>query len=118
MTIASSRIPKDSPVAITRTGRSGFVLNERNEMARMSAAEVTSLPVRESALTIASGVDPVLSYLLAHAREHEHLIVHREAEEKREDDDGDEVADRSGSWDAIDQVRSVSLLPEQHQEAV
>lgn len=39
-----------------------WVLSEANEMARMSAAQVTSRPVRASELTIAWRVSPVASY--------------------------------------------------------
>ncbi|MEA2303269.1 MAG: hypothetical protein QOH43_549 [Solirubrobacteraceae bacterium] len=62
MTNASSRIPNASPVAMIRTGRSGFVVSEKDETARIIAAEVTSRPLRDSdpttafaARTIASG---------------------------------------------------------------
>ena len=117
-TNASSRIPSARPVAITRTGRSGLVLSDRNEIARISAAEVTSRPgVRERAddgLLGRSG--PVV--LLAHPGEQEHLVVHREPEQEREHEDRDEVPDRAGRGDAVDQVGAVALLPEQHQEAV
>jgi hypothetical protein len=33
-------MPNESPVAIMRTGRSGLVLSDRNEIARISAADV------------------------------------------------------------------------------
>ncbi len=45
--------PTAKPVAAIWTTMSFWVLNEANEMARMSAAQVTSRPVRASELTIA-----------------------------------------------------------------
>jgi len=45
--------PTARPVAAIWTTMSFWVLSEANEMARMSAAQVTSRPVRASELTIA-----------------------------------------------------------------
>jgi hypothetical protein len=50
----------------------------------MSAALVTRRPVRPMPRTTASSVLRVAVVLLAHAREDEYLVVHQEAEQKRE----------------------------------
>jgi hypothetical protein len=61
-TTASTKIPTPIPVAIISTTTSGALLSEANEMARITAAQVTSRPVRASAPTTASRVDRVRSY--------------------------------------------------------
>ena len=61
-TTASMKIPTPSPVAIISTTMSGALLSEAKEIARITAAQVTRRPVRASAPTTASRVDPVRSY--------------------------------------------------------
>jgi hypothetical protein len=49
MMVASTRIPAASPKARTRMSTLGVSVIDANEMHRMTAALVTSRPVRESA---------------------------------------------------------------------
>jgi hypothetical protein len=62
MIVASSRIPAARPVASTFTLVSGPDESERNARNRISAALVTSRPVRPMPRTTASLVWPVASY--------------------------------------------------------
>jgi hypothetical protein len=56
------RVPAASPVAITLTRRSGLVVSDRNEIARIKAALVTRRPVRARRLMTAPAVVPLRSY--------------------------------------------------------
>src|SRR5437764_8274573 len=61
-TVASSRIPAPRPVPITLTSVPGLDDRATKAKNRISAAQVTSRPVRPSPVTTALLVDPVLSY--------------------------------------------------------
>ena len=62
MIVASSRMPAASPVAMTLTSVSGPEASETNARKRISAALVTSRPVRPMPRTTAVSVAPVASY--------------------------------------------------------
>ena len=62
MIVASSRIPAARPVARTLTSVSGPEASDMNARNRISAALVTSRPVRPIPRTTASSVEPVASY--------------------------------------------------------
>jgi hypothetical protein len=61
ITVASSRIPAASPVAKTLTSVSGPEAIDTNARNKISAALVTSLPVRPMPRTTAESVEPVAS---------------------------------------------------------
>ena len=66
---------------------------------RRVRALVTSLPVRDRPSSIASIGRARLVVGLPHPREHEDLVVHREAIEEREDHQRDPGGDRMGRVD-------------------
>ena len=84
---------------------------------RMSAALVTSFPVRARPSSIARSVEPRLVVRLAHPREHEDLVVHREAEEEREDHQRDPRRDRLRRRD-VPERRAVALLEDEDDDPV
>ena len=54
--------------------------------------------------------------LLPDPGQDEHLVVHREPEEEREDHQRDPERHRTGLGDPEDRVRAVALLPEEHHQ--
>ena len=61
ITVASKMIPAASPIANSLISKPGLDESTRNANIRISAALVTSLPVRASPSSIAFSVDPVSS---------------------------------------------------------
>ena len=59
-----------------------------------------------------------LVVLLADAREHEDLVVHRDPEQEREDHDRDPRDDRVGRLDSPDRVRAMAVLEDEHDDPV
>ena len=86
-------------------------------MNRISAAPVTSRPVRARPATTALSVSPRLVVLLAHPGQDEHLVVHRQPEQEREDQHRQPERHRARRRDAEDLLRAVAVLPEQHGRA-
>jgi hypothetical protein len=83
-----------------------------NDAAITSAAAVIRRPVRSSER---DGFDVVAARpRLAHPRYEEHLVVHREAEERREEEDRDPAFDLCGAIDSS----SPAPIPKQLQGAV
>ena len=111
ITVASSRMPAASPVASTLTSVSGPEASETNARNRISAALVTSRPVRPMPRTTAVSVEPVASYSSRMRDEDEHLVVHRQPEQEREHHQRDPRGDRAGRGDPPDQARAVAVLP-------
>ena len=99
MTVASIRIPAASPVARIFTTVSGPEAIDANAKNRISAALVTSRPVRARPKTTASSVSRVWSYS-SRMREDEHLVVHREPVEEREHHQRNPGRDRARGRDA------------------
>src|SRR5262249_29557658 len=72
---------------------------------------------REAELDRLAGVADLV-VLLAHASEHEDLVVHREPVEEREDHQWDPGDDHPGGGDAPDRVRSVTPLEDEDDDSV
>ena len=109
MTVASKMIPAASPIASSLISKPGPWRGRGTRTSGSSAALVTSLPVRARPSSIAFVRGAGLVVGLAHAREHEDLVVHREAEEEGEDHQRDPGVDRLRRVDAPDR-RAVALL--------
>ena len=105
-------IPAASPIANSLISKPGLDESTRNANIRISAALVTSLPVRASPSSIAWFGRAGLVVGLAHAREHEDLVVHREAEQEREDHQRDPGGDRLRRRD-VPERRAVALLEDE-----
>ena len=75
----------------------------------ISAADVMTRAVRASPRTTPWRVSPVLVVLLAHAREQEHLVVHRQPEQHREHHHRHERHDRHGALEADEALRPSPL---------
>ena len=87
-----------------------------NARPRISAALVTRRPVRPIPSTTAVVGRAGAVVRLAHPAEDEHLVVHRDAEQEREDDDRHLDVDRARRLDAPDRLGSEAVLPdEDHQ---
>ena len=84
-TVASMRMPTPSAVPRTLMSVPGAEARAAKAKNRISAAEVTSRPVRPRPVTTAAAVSPGLVVLLPHPRQDEHLVVHRQAEQEGED---------------------------------
>ena len=96
----------------------GLVERTKNAIASTSAALVTSLPVRARPCRIASGVELAVVVRLAHAREHEDLVVHREPVEEREDHQRDPRDDRVRRRHVPDRLGAVALLEDEDDDPV
>ena len=112
ITVASKMIPAARPIANSLISKPGLEERTRNANMRISAALVTSFPVRARPSSIARSVEPRLVVCLAHAREHEDLVVHREAEQEREDHQRDPGRDRLGRGD-VPERRAVTHLEDE-----
>src|SRR5262249_22343802 len=107
--VASMMIPAASPIANCLTSGPGLGESEKNASISTRAALVTSLPVREPELDRLAGVSELVVGL-AHAREHEHLVVHREPVEEGEDHQRNPGDDRVARLQAPDRIAAVALL--------
>ena len=112
ITVASKMIPAARPIANSLISKPGLDESTRNANIRISAALVTSLPVRARPSSIALLGRAGLVVGLAHAREHEDLVVHREAEQEREDHQRDPGRDRLRRRD-VPERRAVALLEDE-----
>ena len=104
--VASSRMPKPRPVASVLRSVPGPDASAANARNKISAALVTSRPVRPTPSMTAASVELARVVLLPDARQDEHLVVHRQPEQEREDHQRDPERHRAGRGDAEDRVRS------------
>ena len=113
ITVASKMIPAARPIPNCLMSTPGPVESTKNANMSTSAALVTSLPVRARPSAIACLRVAGLVVGLTHARDHEHLVVHRQAVEEREDHQRDPGDDRVGRVHVPDRLRAVPLLEDE-----
>ena len=90
--------PAASPIANSLMSGPGPVDVAKNANMSTTAPLVTSLPVRARPSAIAVGRVASLVVLLADARDHEDLVVHRDPEQEREDDQRELEMTTSVAW--------------------
>ena len=98
--VASTRIAVAMPMPISFRNTSGLSAKAPKTATMIAAAAVITRAVRARPSVTALGRVAVAQVLLAHAREQEHLVVHREAEQDREHDHRDERRHRRRGVDA------------------
>ena len=113
MTVASKMIPAARPMPNCLTSTPGLVERTKNANISTRAALVTSFPVRARPRAIAVVRVAGLVVRLPHAADHEHLVVHRQPVEEREDHQRDPGDDRVGRVDVPDRLRAMTLLEDE-----
>ena len=118
ITVASKMIPAASPIANCLMSGPGLVeSDEEREHQHERRARHELAGAREPELDRLRRVAGLVVGL-AHAREHEDLVVHRDPVEEREDHQRDPGDDRVGRLDVPDRLAAVALLEDEDDDPV
>ncbi len=114
--VASSATAIAIPTPMALTTRMWARANAANTATMIAAALVMRLAGLLQTLGHgAARLSRVRAPLLAHAREHQDLVVHRQAEERAEQEDRERRLERSGL--EVEQPAQMALLEDPHQRA-